>query len=168
MLKKILVVLFCVLTTGSYAQTAELKFGHLDTGTFMESLPETKEVQKKLADLQNKYEAELSKLNEEFNKKYTELATQSDTLPPTIKSRRTQEITELQQKITNFREQAYQDLQTQSESLIAPIKEKVRVAIKDVAAEQGLIYVFEAPALLYYSDKSIDLTPLMKKKFNLQ
>ena len=168
MLKKILVVLFCVLTTGSYAQTAELKFGHLDTGTFMESLPETKEVQKKLADLQSKYESELSKLTEEFNKKYTELATQSDTLPPTIKARRTQEISDLQTKITNFREAAYQDLQTQSEALIAPIKEKVRVAIKEVAAEQGLIYVFEAPALLYYSDKSMDLTPLMKKKFNIQ
>lgn len=168
MLKKILVVLFCVLTTGSYAQTAELKFGHLDTGTFMESLPETKEVQKKLADLQSKYEAELAKLTEEFNKKYTELATQSDTLPPTIKARRTQEVSELQQKISNFRESAYQDLQTQSETLIVPIKEKVRVAIKEVATEQGLIYVFEAPALLYYSDKSMDLTPLMKKKFNLQ
>lgn len=168
MLKKILVVLFCVLTTGSYAQTAELKFGHLDTGTFMESLPETKEVQKKLADLQSKYEAELAKLTEEFNKKYTELATQSDTLPPTIKARRTQEVSELQQKISNFRESAYQDLQTQSETLIVPIKEKVRIAIKEVAAEQGLLYVFEAPALLYYSDKSMDLTPLMKKKFNLQ
>ena len=113
-------------------------------------------------------EAELAKLTEEFNKKYTELATQSDTLPPTIKARRTQEVSELQQKISNFRESAYQDLQTQSETLIVPIKEKVRVAIKEVATEQGLIYVFEAPALLYYSDKSMDLTPLMKKKFNLQ
>jgi len=168
MLKKILVVLFCVLSTGSYAQTAELKFGHLNTQEFMESLPETKEVVKKLEDLSKKYEAELARLTEEFNKKYTEYATQSDTLPPTIKARRTQEVSELQQKINNFREQAYQDVQTQQETLVAPIKEKVRVAIKEVATEQGLIYVFEAPALLYYSDKSMDLTPLMKKKFNLQ
>ncbi|HEY5569877.1 MAG TPA: OmpH family outer membrane protein [Bacteroidales bacterium] len=168
MLKKILVVLFCVLSTGSYAQTAELKFGHLDTKAFMASLPEAKEVMKKLDDLQKKYEAEFVKLNEEFNKKYSEFVSQRDTLPPTINARRTQEISDLKTKVDNFREQALQDLQTQNETLAAPIQEKVLAAIKEVATEQGLIYVFEAPSLLYYSDKSIDLTPLMKKKFNLQ
>lgn len=166
MLRKILMALFCVLTMGAYSQ--ELKFAHFNSQEFMQNLPEVKEAMTKMDDYSKKYEAELQKMQDEFSKRYSDFIAQADTLPDAIKTRRTQELSEMQQKIENFRMTAMQDVQQKQQELITPIQEKVLKAVKAVADEQGFIYVFDTSVLLHVSEKSTDLTPLLKKKLNVQ
>lgn len=165
MLRKVLIALFAVFTLGGYAQ--DLKFAHFNSQEFMQNLPEVKEAMTKMDDYSKKYESELQKMQDEFSKRYSDFIAQADTLPDAIKTRRTQELTEMQQKIDNFRVTAMQDVQQKQQELITPIQEKVLKAVKEVANEQGFIYVFDVAVLLHVSDKSTDITPLLKKKLNL-
>ena len=49
-----------------------------------------------------------------------------------------------------------------------PIYDKAQAAIAEVAKEQGLIYVFEVNSLIYKSNQSIDILPLVKTKLGIQ
>ena len=54
--------------------------------------------------------------------------------------------------------------------LLQPIIEKAKKAIDDVAAENGFLYVFDMSmgAILYNSDQSVDLMPLVLKKLGVK
>ncbi|MBU0765306.1 MAG: OmpH family outer membrane protein, partial [Bacteroidetes bacterium] len=55
-----------------------------------------------------------------------------------------------------------------------PIVSKAKKAIQDVAKEQGLTYVFDVAeaaggvVILYYSEDSMDILALVKKKMGIQ
>ncbi len=48
-----------------------------------------------------------------------------------------------------------------------PIYDKAQAAIAEVAKEKGLIYVFEVNSVLYKSNESVDLLPLVKTKLGI-
>ena len=50
------------------AQAQQLKFGHFDSGAFLQSMPEALNIQKTLNDEQSKMENQLVSLQEDFNK----------------------------------------------------------------------------------------------------
>jgi outer membrane protein len=85
-----------------------------------------------------------------------------------VRATKEDEINSIQQRIETFRQQAQENLSKEETKQFQPIIDKVKKAITDVAKEQGLIYVFEVNGLLYHSDQSIDLLPLVKKKLGLK
>ena len=78
------------------------------------------------------------------------------------------EIQSLKDRIQSFQQTAQENLQKEETKLMQPIIEKARKAINENAKELGLIYVFEENAnLLYHSDQSIDLTPMVKSRLGI-
>ncbi|MCK4751591.1 MAG: OmpH family outer membrane protein, partial [Bacteroidales bacterium] len=79
------------------------------------------------------------------------------------------DIQEMQQRIGNFEQMAQQDLQTQQNEMMRPILEKANTAIKDVAQENGFIYIFDVGSgnPVYWSEKSIDVLPLVRTKLGI-
>ncbi|HZH73372.1 MAG TPA: OmpH family outer membrane protein, partial [Mariniphaga sp.] len=80
------------------------------------------------------------------------------------------ELQELQQRIQNYHATANQQLQQKHAEVLEPVFDKAEKAIEEVAKEQGLLYVFDTGTrvVLYKSNQSIDLLPLVKKKLNIQ
>ena len=76
----------------------------------------------------------------------------------------------MEQRITTLNQTAQNDLSKKNQDLAAPILEKVRKAINDVAAENGYTYIFDmaAQSIIYTSPSSSDITALVKKKLNLK
>lgn len=170
MLKKLaFAIMFCALSFGASAQ-GELKFAHIDTQELFSIMPERMEAEKKLDGISKQYEDELVKMQEEFKKRYTEFMAAADTLPEGIRVRRMQEVQELEQRIQNFQQIAMQDLQKQQQDLLAPIMEKIKVAIEAVGQDQGFVYIFDltSQTILFHSSKSIDAMPLVKTKLGLK
>ena len=66
-----------------------------------------------------------------------------------------------------FQVSAQQNFQKKESELFQPIVEKLQKAIKDVGAEGKFIYIYEEATLLYRSDKSVDVTDLVKAKLGM-
>lgn len=160
MLKKLFLAIMIALPSMAFAQ----KFGVIDTNALTADLPEMKEVQTQLEASAQKYDTEFKNLTTEMEKKYTELQQMDANTPQTIKDRRIQELQELDQKISQFRQTAQQDLQRQQEQLMAPIQQQVMNAIKAVGAEGNYTMIFENVVPLYTGGEVVDITSIVKGK----
>ena len=166
-MKKIMTFAVCAML----AMTASAqKFGNINMGEVFESMPERAVVQKEMEELQAKYETELSKMGDEYQKKVNDYLAEQEKLEKSIADARAQEIEQLQQRIQNFREMAAKDLQTQQQNKVQPIIEKINKAIQTVGEKEGFTYIFDLSQgnILYASpSQCVDVLPLVKKELGL-
>ena len=164
MLKKFLFAAVLLVSVSLSAQ----KIAYVNTESLYSVMPEISAMESAIASLNESYRAELTKMQEEFEKKYTEFIAQQDSLTENIKSRRMQEVQELQQRLQNFVEIAEQDVQNKQRELLEPINQKIRDTIKKVAEENSYTYVIEGAVFLYTSPDALDATPLVKQRLGAQ
>lgn len=166
MLKKIIVLVLCLAPIMAFAQ----KFGHVNTQDVYAAMPEKTSIEKTLQDLASNYENELNKMRDEYQKRVKEFVDKKDSMPPSILQARQSEIVEMEQRINNLNQTAQTDMQKKQQELIQPVIDKIRKAINDVGLENGFLYIFDlqSGSIVYHSDQSIDVLPLVKKKLNLK
>ena len=151
------------------AQSQDLKFGHINSQELLTSMPESDSAQAKIEKLAADYEQQQEEMNVELNKKYDDYLTNRDNYTDLIRQTKEADIQEMQQRIQQFAQMAQQDLQQQQQTLIQPVLEKANNAIQEVAQENGFVYIFDISRgnPVYFSDKSIDILPLVKTKLGL-
>lgn len=166
MIKKIIIALLVAMPMSMMAQ----KFGKVDVENVLTAMPEYTQVQTQLQDASSKFQAELDKLQEEFNKKYGEFQEllKDTATPESIKERRMQEIQELDNKIQQFRNSAAQDLQRQQQQLMAPVEQKFQDAIKAVGSEGNFTYISANGQFLFEGSNVEDVTALVKTKLGIK
>jgi len=163
MLKKFLFVAALLIT--SVTLSAQ-KIAYVNTESLYMDMPEVSELESTIATLNESYRTELTKMQEEFQKKYAEFMEQQESLPENIRVRRQQEVQELQLRIQNFVEVAEEDVQKKQRELLEPINLKIKDTIKKVAEENSYTYVIEGGVLLYTAPDGIDATPMVKQKLS--
>ena len=166
-LKKFAVVLlFIVVAASVNAQT--LKFGHIDLQALIQVMPERATAETAFNKFQGEIEDVYGELQTDLQTKMDEF----DKLPAESsevrRNEKVKEIQNLQQRIQEYGTTAQTQLQQKNTELMQPIYDKAQSAIEEVAKEQGLIYVFEANALLYKSNQSVDILPMVKQKLGIQ
>jgi outer membrane protein len=151
------------------AHSQNLKFGHINSQELLTAMPESDSAQAKIEKLAGDYEQQLEEMRVELNKKYDEYLTNRDNYTDLIRQTKEADITEMQQRIGNFEQVAQQDLQQQQQQLIQPVLEKANNAIKEVAEENGFVYIFDVSRgnPVYFSEKSIDIISLVRTKLGL-
>jgi outer membrane protein len=154
---------------GMAVNAQELKFGHIDSRELLMSMPESDSAQVKIQKLGEDYQQQMEEMQVELNKKYDDYLQNRETYTALIRQTKEADIQEMQQRIANFEQMAQQDLQTQQSELMRPILEKANNAVKEVAQENGFIYIFDVGAgnPVYWSDKSEDIMPLVKTKLGI-
>ncbi|MBQ2839573.1 MAG: OmpH family outer membrane protein [Muribaculaceae bacterium] len=167
MIKKILLAIMIAVPMCAMAQT---KIGVISADSVFQVMPETAQAQAQLQEKSKMYDGEIKKLQEELQKKYTEYqALEKDaTTPASIKERRIQEIQELDTKYQQFIQTAERDIQQQQQQLLAPIREKIMIAIKAVGKENKFTAIFPEGSAIYTGEDVIDVTPLVKTKLGLK
>ena len=151
------------------ANSQDLKFGHINSQELLTSMPESDSAQATIEKLAGDYEQQIEEMKVELNKKYDSYLTNRDSYTDLIRQTKEADITEMQQRIANFEQVAQQDLQQQQQTLIQPVLEKANVAIKEVAEENGFVYIFDISRgnPVYFSEKSIDILSLVRTKLGL-
>ena len=167
-MKKLIVLLLMLLPFAGAMNAQEAKIAFVNAGEIFTMMPEFKDMQKKMEDLNAKYKTELETMNSEYQKKYSDFVAQQDSLTENIKVRRMQEVQDMQQRIDNFVQVAQQDVAKQQQDLMTPIQQKLQDAIKAVGAEQGYTYIIDPQVLLYTGPNAIDATPMVKTKLGLK
>lgn len=167
MFKKILLAVAVALPMFAAAQAP--KFGTVSVEPIFSAMPETENANKQIEEVSKKYEAEFAKLQEEFNKKYTELQTlqKEGNTPQSIMERRAQELDELHQRMQQFRQTATEDIQRQQQTLMAPIQERILTAIKAVGQENSFTFIFTSEVPVYQGADVVDVTPMVKAKLGI-
>ncbi|RHJ93407.1 OmpH family outer membrane protein [Parabacteroides bouchesdurhonensis] len=164
-MKKLIVLLLMILPLGAIAQ--EVKIAYVNTQEIFLGLPDASDMEKKIADLNEKYKLELQQMQDEFNKKYSDFVAQQDSLTENIKLRRMQEIEDIRGRMDNFMQVARQDMEKKQQELIQPIQEKIHKAINAVGEEKGYTYIIDPQVLLYTGPNAIDATPFVKAKLGI-
>ena len=104
MLKKIaLIAIMFILPLGAMAQT---KFAHLNSQEVVVVMPEFLKAQADLEAMAKKYQEEMQRTQDEFQKKYQEFLAQADSLPKNIAERRQKELQDMAQRQEQFQQEA--------------------------------------------------------------
>ncbi len=151
------------------------KFGHIDSQKLLQSLPEYAKAQETLQAEGKSIQDQIEIMSVELNNKYNDYM-ENEKLPAgdpkkwsdIVKADKEKEIQDLQKRAQEFQMTAQQKMQEKQQELLKPILEKMDKAIKEVAKENKFTYIFEITTLLYYSEESIDITPMVKAKLNVQ
>lgn len=167
--KLALVLLLVVFTNSTFAQNKE-KFGHIDSGALMMAMPEKAEADKAIANHMKQLEDILSEMMMEYQELESKIRAQQDTLDEFILKTKIEKLQDMATKIEEFRMNAQQQSQKKQEEVYAPIIEKARKAIEDIAAENEYTYIFDTSVgvLLYWPKESNDVLPLVKKKLGIE
>lgn len=170
MTKKLFLTLALILPLTAFAQ--DLKFGYFNRAEIFQSMPETVAATKKIDEVAKVYEADLMKMQEEYQKKGSDFVAAKDSLPEAIKIRRMTEIQDLEQRLQSFYQDSQTEIKKTQQDLIVPINAKLMAAVKAVGQEQGFVYIFDISAnagLMYWSvDKCVDVTNSIRAKLNLK
>lgn len=128
-------------TTPATSQAATLHYGYLSVDSVLHSLPDYTIAKHKLSDLKAKYDAEMKRVEDEFNTKYQFFLQDQQELAPSILQKRQAELQELMDKNVAFKAKARQLLQEAEEEAMSPIRDKVNTAIRLVGEKRGLAFV---------------------------
>ncbi len=172
MFRKTPICLLLTFMMGAVAISAQAqsKYGHMNLGNMLESMPDTKKANdllKVFADsLAAKDEAMTKAFQEEVTKYQTDY--QAGKLTPVQAQQTEAELQKKQEDIQKFEQEAQQRVAAKREELLKPILQKVEDAVKAVAAENGYLMIFDTSsgAMLFASD-SDDISALVKKKLGM-
>lgn len=168
MLKKLVLAVLLALPTVSFAQT--VKIGYIDSNEILSLMPEQASAIKQLESMQKKFEDELANLNEQYVQEFKRYQAEADTLSETIRVRREQSLQSIEEKAAEFKQNAFETLNKKQNELMAPIIKKINSAIEAVGKENSFTYILDlsSGSILFKGNGSVDVTPLVKAKLNLQ
>lgn len=170
-MKKSLILLIAVMFafgTTAFAQK-NIKLGHINSSELMQIMPGKDSAQTAFQAEVSLLENELTAMQEELQKKYNDYQERKAQMTELIRNTKEQELTDLNQRIQNYQQNAQQKLQEKEKELLQPIIDRAKEAIAAVAKENGYTYIFDSSAgTLLYQQDSDDIMALVKKKLGLK
>lgn len=170
-MKKFLLVIFACITMAAQAQdnAPALKFGFLSYDLALKSMKDYAAVQMRMDSLRSAFNAEMQRVEDEFNRKYEDFLEGQKDFPRTILLKRQTELQEMMQKNIDFKQQLQRELTDTETQLMAPLRIHLNEAIATIAREQGLVLVIntDANACPFIEPTvGIDVNELVFKKLN--
>jgi len=142
---------------------AQMKIGHINSETIMQTLPEAIDAQKSIDALVAGWEADLQKMQADWKRKFDEFDKRKLILTEQVRADQERELRELDQSITDFRNKKFGQngelFQKQSE-VMKPLQNKMFRVLEEIAKDEGYDYVFDRSGeiLVLYANDKYDLT----------
>jgi outer membrane protein len=165
-MKNLIVSVLLLFPLGLAAQ--EIKIAVVNTQEVFNLLPELSDVEKEMVTYAKQYQDAMTAMEEEYNRKYSDLTSKGDTLTENIRILRVQEIEGIRTRMENFAPMAREEIGKKQEELLAPLHEKIQKAIREVGEENGYTYIMTPQAMLYQGSSAIDATDKVKAKLGLK
>ena len=123
------------------AQAGTLKFGYLSYEAVFQAMPEYAAMQANMEQLRSQYEAEMKRVEDDFNKKYEEFLDGQSGYPQTILQKRQAELQELLDRNIAFKKESQRLLDKAKAEAEAPLKARLYEVLAKVASERGFAFV---------------------------
>jgi len=174
-MKKTLFIIIMALIGGSFAKAQTpakpLKIGYIDVDYVLSEMPETKQIESELQVHQNQLQTQLQSKMANYQKMIQDYQAGAAAMTDVIRADKEREISQLEQNIQQFQQDAQVSLQKKSADLLQPVYDKIGKAIDVVAAEQQYTYVFSqrvgsVDVLLYFPPEN-DISDLVLKNMGI-
>ncbi len=163
-----LVIIIAFTALQCSAQKAQ-KLGHINFAQLYELMPGQDSIRAEFTTFQEQLQSQFQAMQTEYETKLADYQANQATMSSIIKQTKEKEILDLQRRIQEFQQTAQEELQNKESELTAPVIEKARTAVKDVAKENGYTFIFNSTeGLLLYSETADDIMALVKKKLGLK
>ena len=137
------IILFIGVFLGIFAQENTFRFGYLSYEGAIQSMPDYAIVQKKMKALQEQYQAETLRVEDEFNRKYEDFLDGQREFPRTILQKRQTELQELMEKNIQFKEQGRQELADAEREALAPLRIRLIELLSTIGREKGFAFIYD-------------------------
>ena len=138
MTKRILLSIFAMmaLTTAAAQDTVSgFRFGYLSYEAALQSMADYQQVQQKMDQMRQQFQAETLRVEDEFNLKYEEFL---DGL-----QKRQSELQELMERNIRFKEESKKELEQTEKLLMAPLKIRLIEQLGTIARERGYAFIVD-------------------------
>ena len=158
-MKKIfLIVAAAALSFTLSAQTP--KFAYVNFAELVQLMPESDGARTALQTSSKEATETYQSMMEEYQAKYAQYQEKVASWTPAIKDSKEKELSDLQVRIEEFKQNIQVELQQQEAKLMAPIQEKAVNAVNKLAKEGKYVFVFDVTSMLYVDPaQATDLTP---------
>lgn len=156
-MKRFLLVLVSFVSLAAYAQTDSLnvikkdsvengnncamKFGCLSYDAAIKAMPEYATAQQSVKDLKKKYDEEVKRVEDDFNKKYENFLDGQSEFPPTILKKRQAELKEMLVKNIAFKKESERLLVAAEKEIFAPLHMKLAELLKIIGEDRGYSFI---------------------------
>ena len=166
-MKRFLLLLLTVVSLSASAQDTApvLKFGYLSYDEVLQSMTEYATVEAGMAELQEQYEAEQKRVENEFNAKYEDFLEGQHNFPPIILQKRQNELQELLDRNIAFKKESQRLLAEAREKALAPLKQRLADALARVGSARDLAFILNTDqniAPWINTEMGIDVTEAVK------
>jgi outer membrane protein len=167
-MKKLLAAAFILtfLTAGKTGMSQQ-KFGVINTNEVFSMMAETKKADSLLESFQKAITEDYTISQSELNAAYEKFVKDSAKMAPSLKEIKR---TDLQNRITELSRKEKQSnglVEAEREKLIKPIRDKLLVAIKEVAKENGYSHIAYKEQMIVFPSAD-DITDKVKKKLGVK
>ena len=148
MKKVIFVAVMVLMGLSGYAQTETtgFKFGYLSIDSVLQSMPEYAQMQQDMATMRQQYEAEMKRVENDFNKKYEEFLDGQKNFPKTILQKRQSELQEMLDKNIAFKKESLQMLNDTEKTQKDVILMMIDMAVKTIGMQRGYAFILNTDA----------------------
>ena len=132
----------------AYAQNGAttMKFGFLSYDSVRQSMKEYAEMKQQVATMRSAYEAEMKRVEDDFNKKYEEFLDGQKNFPTTILQKRQSELQEMLDKNIAFKNESLRILNEQEAQLLESINLMVKICVQQVGQRHGYAFILNTDA----------------------
>jgi outer membrane protein len=168
-MKKIILLLACSVAFLTSVNGQTLKIGHINSQELLGLMPEVKKADADLKAYAKSFEDQLETMSKEYQKKMGEYQAQEKTMTDAVKEVKQKEITDLGGRIESTQKSAEEKVVAKKQELFKPILDKAEKAIKDVAKEKAIDYVFDVSTGSVLVTRDADnMLPAVKAKLGIQ
>lgn len=150
--------------------SAQMQFGYMSYKTVLAQMPEYAQAKQNLADLKAKYDAEATRGEEEFQKKFEDFLQGQKDFPQTIMQKRQAELQSLMENGIAFRMKSQNLLEQAEKDMLVEVEKRLNNIILEVGVEYGYAFVLNTDdnACPFINPVvGVDVTELVRWKLGL-
>ena len=141
-----MVMVLVGLTASAQSNATTLKFGFLSYDSVRQSMKEYAEMQQQMTALRRAYDAEMKRVEDDFNKKYEEFLDGQQNFPKTILQKRQSELQEMLDKNIAFKNESLRILNETEAQLLESINLMVKISVQQVGQKHGYAFILNTDA----------------------
>lgn len=141
-----MVMVLAGLTAYAQSGATTMKFGFLSYDSVRQSMKEYAEMQQQVATMRSAYEAEMKRVEDDFNKKYEEFLDGQKNFPTTILQKRQGELQEMLDKNIAFKNESQRILNETEAQLLESINLMVKICVQQVGQKHGYAFILNTDA----------------------
>ncbi len=176
-MRTVLILFLTLFSAGTFAQTTlpathVQKIGYAEWEYIFGQMPEYKQIESAIKTHGDQLKAQLDAKYKEYEAKLKTYQAGAATMVDAIRKDKETELTQLQENIQKFQQDAQTSLQKKQTDLMEPVFGKVAKAIEEVAKENAYTFIITPQIVgggdvLLYHDEKYNISTLVLKKLGI-